>query len=295
MRRVTAWFVLLAVIPVRVAGRNPECQRLTLPPWSEDLGYRPDELFPLRRGHLGMPFVEVLIGNTAHELLFDTGNMVGLTLATPVLDRLDLPEVGRWNRLDSDGRIIGTFRRARAPSVRAFGRTHTGEIIYEFADSVLGGLVGPDLLPGTRFTIDYASGIIAVTQRGLDRAPDGFIELPLAHSVRFPRLILAPGRVNGHPVLIEFDTGASRTNIDPALVQKLNLPRSGNGVAVDSLTIGSLSFSVPSARINPKADIDPSLTPPIQLAVGSDIISQLIFTVDYSRGRLLIARRAPRK
>ena len=74
----------------------------------------------------------------------------------------------------------------------------------------------------------------------------------------------------------------------PVLVQELRLPAAGNGVRVDSLAIGPLVFSVPSARVNAKAGIDPTLSPPIQLAVGSDILARLILTVDYARGRLLL-------
>jgi hypothetical protein len=252
------------------------------------LGYRPEELFVLRRGHLGMPFLEVAIGDSTYWLLFDTGNMVGLTLATPLLDQLRLPESGRWDRLDSDGRVIGSYRRVRAPAVQLLGRALADQTIFEFSDTALGGLVGPDALPGPRFALDYQAGILAVTPSPLREVPSGFTALPLTRSSRHPRLILVAGRVNGYPVLIEFDTGASRSNIDPALVQELSLPTAGNGVRIDSLTIGPLVFTVPSARINPKAGIDPTLSPPIQLAVGSDILGQVILMVDYTRGQLLL-------
>ena len=258
------------------------------PAWVAQLGYRPDEVFVVRRGHLGMPFLEVAIADSSYWLLFDTGNMVGLTLATPLLDQLRLPESGRWDRLDSDGRVIGSYRRVRAPVVQVLGRTLADQVIFEFSDAVLGGLVGPDALPGTRFTLDYRAGILATTSRPLQGLPPGFASLPLTRSSRLPRLILAPGRVNGRPVLIEFDTGASRTNIDPVLVQELSLPTAANGVRIDSLAIGPLVFSVPSARVNAKAGIDPTLRPPIQLAVGSDILARVILTVDYSRGQLLL-------
>ena len=218
------------------------------PSWVAQLGYRPDEVFAVRRGYLGMPFLEVAIGDSTYWLLFDTGNMVGLTLATPLLDQLRLPESGRWDRLDSDGRVIGSYRRVRAPVVRVLGRTLADQVIFEFSDTALGGLVGPDALPGTRFTLDYRAGILAITRSPLEGVPLGFAALPLMRSSRLPRLILASGRVNGRPVLIEFDTGASRTNIDPALVQALSLPRAGNGVRIDSLAIGPLVFAVPSAR-----------------------------------------------
>jgi hypothetical protein len=110
-----------------------------------------------------MPFLEVAIGDSTYWLLFDTGNMVGFTLATPLLDRLRLPEPGRWDRLDSDGRVIGSYRRVRAPVVRVLGRTLADQPIFEFSDAAIGGLVGPDALPGSRFTLDYRAGILAIT------------------------------------------------------------------------------------------------------------------------------------
>lgn len=259
------------------------------PAWVTQLGYRPDELFAIHRAYLGMPFLQVAIGDSTYSLLFDTGNMVGLTLATRVLDQLQLPEIGRWDRVDSDGRVIGSYRQVRAPVVQLLGRTLRDQTIFEFSDVALRGLVGPDALPGTRFTLDYRVGILAVTSSPLQDAPPGFTTLPLTRSSRHPRLILASGRMSGRPVLIEFDTGASRTNIDPTLVQELALPTAVNGVRIDSLTIGPFLFVVPSARVNPKAAIDPTLSPPILLAVGSDILGQLILTVDYARGRLLLS------
>jgi predicted aspartyl protease len=258
------------------------------PAWVAQLGYQPDEVFTVRRGHLGMPFVQVTIGDSSYWMLFDTGNMVGLTLASPLLDHLQLPESGRWDRLDADGRVIGRYRRVRAPVVLLLGRTFADQTIFEFSDAALQGLVGPDALPGTRFTLDYGAGLLAVTPSALRDVPPGFTALPLTRSPRHPRLILAVGRVNGHPVLIEFDTGASRCNVDPVLVRELGLPTTGDGVRIDSLAIGAHVFAVPSARVNPKAGIDPSLSPPIRLAVGSDILGQLILTVDYSSGRILL-------
>jgi predicted aspartyl protease len=258
------------------------------PSWVAQLGYRPDQVFAVRRGHLGMPFLEVAIGDSTYWLLFDTGNTVGLTLATPLLDQLRLPEVGRWDRLDSDGRVIGTYRRVRAPVVRLLGRTLTDQTVFEFSDAALGGSVGPGALPGTRFALDYRAGILAITSSHLQEVPAGFTALPLTRSSRLPHLILATGRVNGRPVLIELDTGASRTNVDPALVQELGLPTARHGVRIDSLVLGSLVFAVPSARVNPKGGIDPTLSPPIQLAIGSDILAQVIQLVDYPRERLLL-------
>lgn len=263
------------------------------PAWVAQLGYEQEMIFPVRHGPRGMPFVQVDIGPASYWLLFDTGNMVGLTLTTHLLDRLGLPELRRWNSLDADGRIIDSYRSVRAPEVRVLGQRLVDHPIFEFSDSLLEGLVGPDLLPGTRFTLDYRAQLLAVASTALDALPPNFVELRLTPSARHPGLILAQGQVNGHLVLIEFDTGASRTNVDPALVRDLGLVAVANGVRIDSLALGSLRFSVPSARVNPKSGIDPDLQPPIQLAIGSDILSQLLLTVDYASGRIVLreARR----
>ncbi|MBI3586436.1 MAG: retropepsin-like domain-containing protein [Ignavibacteriales bacterium] len=279
-----SWVLPVIVLTTLLAAAEAEAQQ---PVWVAQLGYRSDEVFPIRRGDFGYPFLQVSIGDSTYWLPFDTGNMVGLTLVTSLLDQLQLPELGRWNSFDSDGRVIGSYRKVRAPVVQVLGRTLVDQMIFEFSDATLLGLVGPDMLPGSRFTLDYRAEILAITQSAHQDVPPGFAVLPLTRSSRHPRLILSTGRVNGHPVLIEFDTGASRCNIDPTLVQELHLPMSGNGVRIDSLSIGPFVFTVPSARVNPKAGIDPSLNPPILLAVGSDILKHLILTVDYTRGQLL--------
>lgn len=289
MRTAASGFLALcAASAIHLAAGRPVAGQQ--PAWVEQLGYRADQVFGAWRGRSGMPFVDVTIGERTWRLLFDTGNTVGLTLATNVLDQLGLPEEGRWDSFGSDGRKIGTYRRARAPSVRLLGRTLTDQPIYEFSDSGLVGLVGTDALPGDRFTLDYRAELLAVGTSAVGPLPAGSFALPLTRSRRHPRMILAMGRVNGRAVLIEFDTGASRTNIDPQLARELALPETSNGVRIDSLGIGPLMFTVPSAKLVPKSGIDPALTPPIQLAVGSDILSQLVMTVDYVSGRLIVLR-----
>lgn len=268
-----------------LANARAEAQQ---PAWVAQLGYRSDEVFPIRRGYLGYPYLQIAIGDSTYWLPFDTGNMVGLTLVTSLLDQLQLPELQRWKSFGSDGKVVGSYRTMRAPAVRVLGRTLADQVIFEFSHAALLGLVGPDMLPGSRFTLDYRAEILAVTQSSLQDVPPGFSALPMTRSSKHQRLILATGLVNGHPVLIEFDTGASRCNIDPTLVQELHLPTTANGVRIDSLTIGPFVFAVPSARVNPKAGIDTSLNPPIQLAIGSDILRHLILTVDYTRGQLLL-------
>ncbi len=88
-----------------------------------------------------------------------------------------------------------------------FGAVHDSVSIYEFSHEILPGLVGPGMIPGSRFTMDYGGGVLAVDGgRGPEVVP-GFVSLPLVRSARHPRLILVQGRVGEQNVLIEIDTG----------------------------------------------------------------------------------------
>ena len=280
---------IASVLGLLVTFSSPVCAYAeNKPSWVSELRYRTDETFKVRRGQQGMPFVDLEIGNSTQRCLFDTGNMIGIGLASNVLDQLKLPEIGRWSRLDDSGQVIGVNRQFRAPRVHLFGRSLSDQTIFEFSIPDLIGTIGPDTLPGTRFTLDYCAGLLAVTNSQLEAISPTFIALPLIRSTRHPRLILTMGLVNGKPVLISLDTGASRTNIDPHLVQDLALPIGPHGASIGSIQIGTLVFSVPSAKVISKAGIDPTLTPSIQLTLGSDILAQMILTVDYTTGQLLI-------
>lgn len=279
------WIVMvLMLMPLRA-----ESQGAT---WVEQLGYRQTEVTAIRAGPARMPLVEVTISGISRWLLFDTGDMVGLSLTTNELSQHPMPVDSTWQRLGSDGRVIGTLRRLRGSSVSAFGRALGDLPIFEFNESLVPGLIGPDLLPGKRFTLDYRAGLLGVTDAALGVPSAEFAVLPLVHSTRHPRLILAICSIAGRPVLTEFDTGKTRTVIDPRLVRTLGLVETEGGVRLDSLFLGPIAFAVSSAKLVSLADIDRSLPAPIELSVGSDIMSQLLITVDYATNRLVFRRQA---
>ena len=85
-------------------------------------------------------------------------------------------------------------------------------------------------------------------------------------------------------VLIELDTGKSRTVINPQLASELGLKRGTRGVEIRALRLGDLSFRVPSAKEVDQTGIDPSLPESILVGVGSDILSRFVWTVDYETG-----------
>ena len=280
-------------VPTAASSGLPTPASAQVPEWVGPLGYRASELVEVRIGPYGMPLVQVDVAGVSRWLLFDTGDMVGVSLTTSELSSQELPVDSTWRRLDSDGSVIGEFRRLRAPSVRAFGRELGPLPIYEVDGLVVPGLIGLDLLPGGRFTLDYGSGLLAVTDTPLGEPPAGFEELPLVRSRRHPRLILAYCRIGEREVLTEFDTGKSRTVISPELARELGLVPDDRGVRIDALGVGSATFGIPSAKLVSLADIDRSLPAPIELSVGSDVMSELVITVDYATGRLLVGERRP--
>jgi hypothetical protein len=282
--RLSLLAALLALTPV--------CTEAQTSPWIEQLGYRPAEVTAVRAGPARLPLVQVAISGVSRWLLFDTGDAVGLSLTTSELTRQELPVDSTYRRLDSGGRVVGSFRRLRASSVTAFGRVLGDLPVWEVDESLVAGLIGPGLLPGSRFTLDYADGLLAITNAALGTPPAGFTVLPLVRSSQHPHLILVSCQVAGRSVLTEFDTGKTRTVIDPGLVRALGLTPQASGVRVDSLVIGPVPFAIPSAKVQSLADIDRSLPTPIELSVGSDVISQLLITVDYATNRLVFRRQS---
>lgn len=221
-------------------------------------------------------------------LPFDTGNMVGLSVSSELFDQLGLTAVGHYERVNSAGEPIATLRVADADDVSVLGRDLGARRVYELDHPSLSGLVGPTLLEGGHFTLDYRSRKMGLGTGNLPDSVPGFQQVPLVRSSRHPMLILVRGTIEGRRVLFELDTGKSRTVIHPALSSELALKRGAQGVAITTLRIGDLSFEVRSAKEVDQTAIDPSLPEPILAGVGSDILSRFVWTVDYEAGALWI-------
>jgi hypothetical protein len=113
--------------------------------------------------------------------------------------------------------------------------------------------------------------------------------VPLIANKILPKLLVVRGSVNGHPVLIQIDTGKSRTCVDRTLATKLALPRAPRGYRIREVTIGNVTFSVSSAREESFEGISQSLPEPILLGIGSDLLSQVVFTIDYKTQLVLLS------
>ncbi len=275
--------VLLAIAPLFT-----ETVRAQAPWWLDSLAYSSAELSPIRVGTDGFPYVRVRVDTTELWLLFDTGNMVGLTVATQHYDRLELPVTGTVRRRSSSGEFVGEFRVGQAERVEVLGHTASGVAIREFAHPRLTGLFGPDDLPGSRFTLDYRRQLIAAANSTLALGAASRAQR-LIRSTRHPRLIVVEGRFRGRRVLIELDTGKSRTVVDPAWARSVGLAvGQTDTVAVGEIELGGAVFHVSDAKPVGLGGIDPSLPAPLVLSLGSDSLSRFILTVDYARGLVLL-------
>ena len=259
-----------------------------VPGWVTLLGYEADELFSIHTGRFGYPYVIVVINGVTFDLPFDTGNMVGLNLGLEEIDPLGLETAESWNRLSSDGQVVGTFSSFSGATVEVWGEVRRDQQVFEFDDPDLPGLLGPQYLLGKRYTLDYKSGIMAISERPLPADITGMESISLVESSRNPGLILFYGTVQERRVLIQADTGKSRGTIDPGLARDLGLQENSRGFHIEDLRIGSHTFEIPSAKGVSLAAIDESLADPILLGIGSDILSRVPVTIDYIAGRLLL-------
>ena len=258
------------------------------PAWVQAFGYTSENVHAIEVGQFGYPYVPVDIRGTRIMLPFDTGNMVGVMVSSDLFDRLKLTSTGSWDRMNSAGQRVASLRVSPRVNVSMLGRDRDSTLLYELNHPDLDGLVGPTVLDGNHFTLDYASRRMALGGTPLPDSVPGFRTVPLVRSSQHPLLVLVKGTIEGWPVLIELDTGKSRTVVNPALASKLNLERAPRGVAIKNLQIGNLSFSVPSAKEVDQTGIDPNLPEPIRVGVGSDILSRFVWTVDYETGVLWI-------
>jgi len=256
--------------------------------WRESFEYSQGDIHTIEVGEFGFPYISVTIGEGSTMLPFDTGNMVGISVSSALFERLELATVDTYDRLDSKGEVIASLRVGQPQNVALLGLDIGSQRIYEFDHPSLSGLVGPGFLKDVRFTLDYESRRMAISNTPLPESIPGYRRIPLVRSGRHPALILVKGSVNGREILIEVDTGKSRSVIHPGLATEMKLERSADEIRIDELRIGDLSFDVPNAKPVDQTAIDPELPEPILAGIGSDLLSQFVWTVDYAAGVLWI-------
>ncbi len=299
--------VSVSTFPYRVLGWGPAvialfvlpaaCTTAPQPPSPlEAQGYSAEQLWPLRKAaKTGVPLVPVDLAGKETWLVLDTANMSGLAVGPEVVRRLDLRAVAESPDRDSSGAVIGHIPVYRVDNVVAFGRGFANRRAVHYGDDAFHGarqgegLLGPAYLAERCLTFDYRNNGLAVADVCVKRSSDeDTLEL-----VTVPGLEGMPvvrGKVHKREVFIQVDTGKSRTVVDPKLVAELGLPEVPGGRLVTNLQLGSFEFSVPSAKVVSLRGISRGLDQPILVGVGSDILSQVVWTLDYRRKVIVLHR-----
>ena len=159
--------------------------------------------------------------------------------------------------------------------------------------SNLDSLLGQQPLRGTRLTLDYGNGLFAFTDERLPEAmPEAASVLDLVPSQAHDTLIFVHGEVYGRPGLIQIDPGKTRCVINPEFAEELGLNETPRGYMVTDVQLGRFSFSVGFARKQDVGSPDPDLPEPIVMGVGSDVLSQVLTTVDYRSRKLVLMEQS---
>ncbi len=175
---------------------------------------------PTRPDRIGRVMAPVKInGQGPFRMTVDTGANQSV-ITTRVAQLLGLQVNERHVKLTG---VTGSLI---VPTV-AIDRFETGDLIQEDVElpmmpSVMGGadgILGMEGFEDKRITVDFANDRFQISNSRGQRPSTAFVRLPV--KVRFKRLLLATGRVDGVKIHAVIDTGAQRTLGNNALRAEL--------------------------------------------------------------------------
>jgi hypothetical protein len=164
-----------------------------------------------------------------------------------------------------------------------------------FSSEPFNGTVGLDFFLNRRLTLDYRSRRVGVTASPLPEKLDrkrylsvGLVEPPKSQG----HILYARARVNGREAIVYFDTGYNVSFIDPAFAEGLaRVERPGKFKAFCErvpMELGGHTFildDLRESRVRRGAGFDL----PVALALGSDVLSRFIVTIDIRVKKLILA------
>lgn len=309
--RLILVYVLFSVAAVVICGSFAAGQGVkaavvstTLEPtsfrqWSQDLGYGETQLYPLTLGSSGMPFVGVDASGIKLPVILDTGDTGGLVItnqAPSIPHRVE----ERSEELNADG-----SHRGESVGIRVETLSVLGEVFKNVAGSLsdwqmfssepFDGLVGLDFFLNRRLTLDYRSRRVGVTAALLPEKldPKRYLSVDLVEPPKGQGHILyARAKVNGREAIVYFDTGYNVSFIDPAFAEGLaRVERPGKFKIFRErvpIELGGQTFVLDDLR---ESEIrrGTGFELPIALALGSDVLSRFIVTIDLRAKKLILA------
>ncbi|MGD1102461.1 MAG: hypothetical protein ABSA59_10375 [Terriglobia bacterium] len=267
--------------------------------WSHDLGYRETQLYSLTFGAPGCPFVEVDVSGIKLPLMLDSGTARGILItsaAPPIPHRVE----ERIEELNADGSHRGESFRIRVETVSVLGEVFknvTGSLSdwQMFSSEPFNGTVGLDFFLDRRLTLDYQSRRVGVTASPLPEKLDrkrylsvDLIEPPKSQG----HILYARARVTGREAIVYFDTGYNVSFIDPAFAEGLaRVERPGRFKAFRErvpMELGGHTFILDDLRESPVRR-GTGFDLPVALALGSDVLSRFVVTIDIRVKKLILA------
>lgn len=258
--------------------------------WREKYGYKPDQVYSMDIDENGLPHVKVAINDVNLNMIFDTGNMYGMSIELDKSRQLRLARIDNWDGKDYREGAAGKYSIFHAGKIDVFNYTWNDQRIYESRKDEYDGSIGPKYIKKERFTLDYKNKLIGV---GYSQGPvdsKNVSALPMVRNPIYNKMIVVKGKIDGQEVLIQIDTGRARTSIDSRLASKLKLNKTDEGYVIDSLEIGNYDFNIPNAQEMNLKELDENFPEPVLVSIGSDVISRVVLTVDYYTGQVIIGK-----
>lgn len=261
--------------------------------WGEEHHYEAAETVSIKTGRHGFPLVPGKVNGRDIDVFFDTGNFFGLLIGPRWVRDLNLAPSGNERKnYGSDGAYRYALKGYFVESFGVFRTEHKNVEMFEMTDDVFDASVGIGELWGRWFTIDLKNRLMGISGEPAERGRPGTDEFPLIWNEALKGMIVIEGRVNGVGTLVQIDTGKSRTTIDRVLISRAGLKENNTlfqqGYKVDSIVLGTKSFTVECAKVTSFDAISAGYPGPILLGIGADILSRMVLTVDTAQKRVFI-------
>ena len=110
---------------------------MTKSEWANKYGFEEGEVFDIEIGNYGFPYINTEINGLQIKMMYDTGNMIGISVTKEIAMQSGLNKVDEIVRIDTGGLFIGKFDVFEDAIVKVFGREITGKGSMNFLVKIL--------------------------------------------------------------------------------------------------------------------------------------------------------------
>jgi hypothetical protein len=292
-----AW--LSASQMIKAAVISTPLKSTSISQWPRDLGYKRTELYQLSLDTTGCPLIEVDLSGVRVSLMLDSGTSRGFVItshAPAIPHRIE----EHHEELNADGSHRGESLGIRVSAVSVLGQVfrNVGGSLADwrmFSSEPFDGTVGLDFFLDRRLTLDYRSRRVGTTADPLPEKldPERYITADLIDPPKSQGHILyARARVNRREAIVYFDTGYNVSFIDPDFTQGLaRVERPGKFKIFRKavpMELGGRTFILDELREDPISR-GTGFDHPVALALGSDILSRFVVTIDIHARKIIMA------